>query len=218
MSNVPGNIITFDASNFTDHCRLLAKRDKYLNAILQQHGMPPMWTRPARFSTLVLTILEQQVSLASAMAAYKKLKQRIGLVTASKILAMDDEALRECYFSRQKIVYVKSLAQAIHSRELKLAALHHCDDMEVHRQLTRYKGIGDWTADVYMIHALRRADRFPIGDIALVNSMREVLPVSPKAGKEELLNIAENWRPHRTIAAMILWHAYIRTRGLKIDG
>ncbi|MCR6722213.1 MAG: DNA-3-methyladenine glycosylase 2 family protein, partial [Chitinophagaceae bacterium] len=130
MSIVANNIITFDNSNFEQYCRQLSQKDKHLRWVLQQYGMPPMWVRPARFSTLVLTILEQQVSLASAAAAYKKLKQQIGRVTAAKIIMTSDEDLRNCYFSRQKIVYVKSLAQAVHTGELKLASLHHIDDTE----------------------------------------------------------------------------------------
>ena len=207
----------FDESNFAGSCRKLASADPALKQILQQYGPPPMWTRPARFSTLVLTILEQQVSLASAMAAYKKLKDKIGLVTAPRLLRLTDHELRECYFSRQKILYTRLLAEAIVRRELVLAELHLCSDEEVHKRLTRYKGIGDWTADIYMIHALRRADRFPIGDIALVNSMRERLLLPTTADSEILLQRAEQWRPFRTIAAMILWHAYISKRKLRVE-
>lgn len=207
----------FDESNFAGYCRQLANSDPSLKQILQEYGLPPMWTRPARFSTLVLTILEQQVSLASAMAAYKKLREKIGLVTAPKLLRLSDEELRECYFSRQKILYSRLLAEAIVRRELVLAELPYCSDEEVHQRLTRYKGIGDWTADIYMIHALRRADRFPIGDIALVNSMRERLLLPASVGKEELLSLAEPWRPFRTIAAMILWHGYIQKRKMKVE-
>lgn len=207
----------FDEGNFAGYCRQLANSDPALKQILQEYGLPPMWTRPARFSTLVLTILEQQVSLASAMAAYKKLREKIGLVTAPKLLRLSDEELRECYFSRQKILYSRLLAEAIVSRELVLAELPYCSDEEVHQRLTRYKGIGDWTADIYMIHALRRADRFPIGDIALVNSMRERLLLPASVGKEELLSLAEPWRPFRTIAAMILWHGYIQKRKMKVE-
>lgn len=211
------NVHRFDDVSFPDWCRQLGRRDPELRAILQQYGMPPMWTRPARFSTLVLTILEQQVSLAAAMAAFRKLKAEIRWVTPERILLMSDEALRNCYFSRQKIQYVRILADAIVRKELKLRDLHVATDEEVHRRLTIYKGIGDWTADIYMIHALQRADRFPIGDIALVNSMRESLRLDPAVDREALLERATEWRPFRTIAAMILWHAYISKRKLSVD-
>src|SRR5688572_12425982 len=95
------NCLTFNKSNFRRICRDLAARDADLGNIITRHGYPPMWTRPARFQTLILTILEQQVSLASAYAAFKKLREKTGLVTPAKILAMSDAELRSCYFSRQ---------------------------------------------------------------------------------------------------------------------
>src|SRR5574339_964042 len=107
---------TFDISNFHTLCDTLFKKDKDLRQIGKTHGYPPMWTRPATFQTLILTILEQQVSLASAYAAFKKLRERIGYVTPAKILSLTDEELRSCYFSRQKIVYARELARAIKSK------------------------------------------------------------------------------------------------------
>ena len=110
----------FDEFNFTLLCNKLAKKDKELRSIIKEYGYPPMWTRPATFQTLILFILEQQVSLASAYAAFKKLKERIGYVTPSKILSLTDEELRSCYFSRQKIVYARELAKAVQSKQLRL--------------------------------------------------------------------------------------------------
>ena len=189
-----------------------------MKAIIRQHGHPPMWTRPGTFQTLILTILEQQVSLASAYAAFKKLKEKIGFVTPSKILSLSDTELRSCYFSRQKIVYARCLAHAIQSKQLRLKKLALATDEEVRTELKKIKGIGDWTADVYLMHALQRTDLFPLGDIALVNSLKEVKQLHPRVTKEEMLTIAETWRPYRTIASMILWHAYIQRRGIKIQG
>ena len=153
----------FTAENFNELCSLLAAKDASLQSIIDQYGHPPMWTRPARFQTLVLTILEQQVSLASAYAAFKKLKERIGLVTPSKILSLSDSELRACYFSRQKIVYVRELAKAIQSKQLQLKKFGSAPDEEVRTVLKKIKGIGDWTADVYLMHALQRTDLFPSG-------------------------------------------------------
>jgi DNA-3-methyladenine glycosylase II len=175
-----------------------------------------MWTRPGTFQTLILTILEQQVSLASAYSAFKKLKQRIGFVTASKILALTDAELRACYFSRQKIVYARELANAIQNKQLNLKKLSQATNDEVRAELKKIKGIGDWTVDVYLMHALQRTDLFPLGDIALVNSLKEIKQLPHHITKEEMLAIAESWRPYRTIASMILWHAYIQKRGIKI--
>lgn len=208
----------FDATNFYLYCNKLARRDKALKAVIRKHGYPPMWTRPATFQTLILTILEQQVSLASAYAAFKKLKEKIGFVTPSKILALTDAELRSCYFSRQKMVYARCLANAIVKKQLHLKKLSLATDEEVRTELKKIKGIGDWTADVYLMHALQRTDLFPLGDIALVKSLKEVKQLHPHITKEEMLKIAEPWRPYRTIASMILWHAYIQKRGIKLQG
>lgn len=176
-----------------------------------------MWTRPAIFQSLVLTILEQQVSLASAYAAFRKLKEKIGFITPGKILAMSDADLRSCYFSRQKIIYARELASAITSRRLKLRNLAYGADDKIRIELKKIKGIGDWTVDVYLMQSLQRTDLFPLGDIALVNSLKHIKQLPSQITKEEMLAIAEPWRPYRTVAAMILWHDYICRRGIKIS-
>jgi len=207
----------FHKGNFIHLCDVLGKRDKHLRGIIKEHGHPPMWTRPNTFQTLVLTILEQQVSLASAYAAFKKLKERTGYITPQKILALKDEELRASYFSRQKIVYVRELANAIITKQLQLRKLESLPDEEVRHELRKIKGIGDWTADVYLMHVLQRTDLFPLGDIALVNSLKETKQLHPHVSKDEMLVIAEPWRPYRTIASMILWHSYIKKRNIKLQ-
>ena len=208
--------LKFDSSNFIPFCDVLKKKDNDFRSIIREHGYPPMWTRPACFQSLILFILEQQVSLASAYAAFKKLKDRVGFVTPSKILALSDAELRSCYFSRQKMIYARELATSIRSKQLVLKKLNDGHEDEIRHQLKKIKGIGDWTVDVYLMHSLRRTDLFPLGDIALVNSLKEVKQLQPKITKEKMLKIAEPWRPYRTIAAMILWHAYIQKRGIRL--
>ena len=210
--------LVFNETSFAKICRKLAKKDTDLAHIIKQHGLPPMWTRPNTFQTLILTILEQQVSLASAYAAFKKLKEKIGYVTPAKILAMTDAEMRACYFTRQKIVYARELGRAIQKRKLNLKQLGLLPDEEIRAILIQLKGIGHWTIDVYLMHALQRTDLFPLGDIALVNSLKEVKQLPKDISKDKMLEIAEPWRPHRTIAAMILWHAYIKKRNIKIQG
>ena len=207
---------TFDTTNFKKICDKLGRIDKDLSSIIRQYGHPPMWTRPASFQTLILFILEQQVSLASAYAAFKKLKERIGYVTPAKILSLSDEELRSCYFSRQKIVYARELATAVQSKQLSLKKFSNAHEDEIRIELKKIKGIGDWTVDVYLMHALQRSDLFPLGDIALVNSLKEIKQLHPLTTKESMLMIAEPWRPYRTVASMILWHAYIQKRGIKL--
>ena len=208
----------FSKDDFKKICDQLSKKDKDLRSVIQAHGHPPMWTRPGTFQSLILFILEQQVSLASAYSAFKKLKQKTGFVTPSKILALSDAELRACYFSRQKIVYARCLAEAIQSKQLSLKKISIATDDEIRVELKKIKGIGDWTVDVYLMHALQRTDLFPLGDIALVNSLKEVKRLPHHITKEEMLAIAEPWRPYRTIASMILWHAYIQKRGIKLQG
>ncbi|HNR17758.1 MAG TPA: DNA-3-methyladenine glycosylase 2 family protein [Chitinophagaceae bacterium] len=207
----------FDSSNFHSICDKLSRKDRELKGIIKQYGYPPMWTRPATFQTLILTILEQQVSLASAYAAFKKLKEKIGYVTPAKLLQLTDEEMRSCYFTRQKTGYARGLAEAVQSKKINLKKLSSLPDEEVRNELIKLKGIGHWTVDVYLMHALQRTDLFPLGDIALVNSLKEVKQLHPHISKEEMLEIAAPWRPYRTIAAMILWHAYIKKRNIKLQ-
>lgn len=207
---------TYRKDNFHSLCLQLGQSDSSLQLIIDTIGLPPLWTRPATFQTLILTIIEQQVSLASAYAAYKRLKEKIGLVTPKKILVLTDEELRSCYFSRQKIVYARALALAIVTKQINLRKLATLPDDDVRASLKQIKGIGDWTVDVYLMHALQRTDLFPLGDVALVNSLKHIKQLQPNVTKEEMLGIAETWRPYRTIASMLLWHAYIQRKGIKI--
>jgi DNA-3-methyladenine glycosylase II len=206
----------FTAANFRGLCDTVAKRDKHLSAIIKEHGYPPVWTRPATFQSLVLFILEQQVSLASAYAAFKKLREKTGFVTPAKILSLSDGELRACYFSRQKTVYVRELALAVKNRKLVLKRLTKLPEDEIRHELKKIKGIGDWTVDVYLMHSLQRTDLFPLGDIALVNSLKEIKKLPKDISKEKMLKMAEPWRPYRTIASMILWHSYIKKRNIKL--
>jgi len=210
------NISTFNAASFRLICRKLAEQDADLGNIIRQYDYPPMWTRPASFQSLILFILEQQVSLASAYAAFKKLRDRIGFVTPAKILALSDAELRACYFSRQKIVYARELAMAVRGKKLVLKKLTHQHEDEIRGELKKIKGIGDWTADVYLLFALQRTDVFPVGDLAMVNALKEIKQLPAQTSKDHLLSIAESWRPYRSIAAMLLWHHYIKTRNIKL--
>lgn len=209
---------SFSESNFRTLCRQLARKDAHLRDILDTYGYPPMWSRPNSFQTLVLTILEQQVSLAAAYAAFKKLREKVGRVTPSRILSLTEEELRACYFSRQKIVYVRGLAERIESGALSLRKLANQDEVSIRTTLKELKGIGDWTVDIYLIHVLQRPDIFPLGDIALVNSIKHVKSLPPHTTKEDLEKISESWRPYRTIATMMFWHHYINRKGMKILG
>lgn len=209
-------ITSFHTDNFQSYCDKLAAIDKEMKHIIKIHGYPPMWTRPANFATLIRIILEQQVSLASALAAFNKLKQKIGTITPEKLLLLSDAELRACYFSRQKTIYARHLAETLIAKKIQLKKLSVLPDEEIRTALKQVKGIGDWTSDVFLMFALQRADIFPIGDLAMVNALKEVKKLPKQTAKEELLEMAEAWRPYRTIAAMLLWHHYIKTRNIKI--
>ena len=205
-------ITTFSEENFYELCDRLAKKDKHLKKILQQHGYPPMWQREPNFETLIHIILEQQVSLASAKAALNKLKEKIGTITPKKLLALTDAEIKACYFSRQKIIYARHLAESIVNGELSIKKIHLLPDDEIRNELKKIKGIGDWTVDVFLLMALQRTNIFPTGDLAMMNSLKKVKQLSPKITKEEIIVMAESWKPHRSIATMILWHSYLEER------
>jgi DNA-3-methyladenine glycosylase II len=206
----------FDETNFQSICDKLSKKDKDLRKIIKTYGYPPMWVRENSFATLVLTILEQQVSLASAFAAFKKLKEKIELITPKALLKLSDEELRECYFSRQKIIYAKGLATALINEEISLQQFEFESDDAIRTKLKTLKGIGDWTTDIYLIHALRRIDIFPVGDLAMVNALKQIKALPSTTSKDELIKVSEPWRPYRSIANMILWHHYIQSKNMKL--
>ena len=187
-----------------------------IKLIIGTYSYPPVFARSPTFETLLHIILEQQVSLASAKAALKKLKEKIGTISPEKLLLLSDIELRACYFSRQKIIYSRELATAIISKQLNLDELILLPDETVRTELKKIKGIGDWTTDVYMMMAMQRTDLFPVGDIALVNSMKAIKYLPKQTGAAALLLMAEKWRPYRTVAAFLLWHAYIKKRGIKL--
>src|SRR6266700_150017 len=189
-------ILQFTQHNFKTLCDTLAGREVNFKNILQQHGYPPMWTRPASFSTLTHIILEQQVSLASAKAAFDKLKAKTGIISPAKVLALTDAELKACYFSRQKMGYARELAKAIASKRIQLKKLAACPDDEIRTTLKQVKGIGDWTVDVYLLMALQRTDIFPLGDLAMINSLKQVKQILPGTSKEGILKLAESWRPY----------------------
>jgi len=199
----------FTKTNFYSICDQLAATDADLAAIINTYGYPPLWSRPNTFETLVHIILEQQVSLASALSALNKLKERVGELTPARLLLLTDEEMRACYCSRQKITYIKYLAEALLSGHIKLNELEHLPNDAIRAQLITLKGIGHWTIDVYLMFVLQRADIFPIGDLAAVNAMKKVKHLPASTPKEELVIIATNWQPYRTVATMLLWHFYL---------
>jgi DNA-3-methyladenine glycosylase II len=189
--------------------RILARRDPELAAIARQYGPPPLWAREPGFATLVHMILEQQVSLASARAVFERLRAALPAFEPASFLALDDSALKVVGITRQKTRYARELAHAIASDTLDLHGLGSLDDASVHATLTRVKGIGLWTSNVYLLMALGRPDAFPASDIALITAAHRVKRLRRRPTPERLERMAENWRPWRAVAARLLWHFYL---------
>ncbi len=193
----------------------LAARDDSLAHIVKLYGLPPLWAREPGFPTLIHIILEQQVSLASARAAFERLCAAVTPLTPQGFLTLDDAQLKAIGFSRQKTGYGRELAQAILSGTLDLAHIAGLDDDAIRAELKRIKGIGDWTVDIYLLMALRRPDAFPPSDLALLTAVQQVKELDMRPTSHEFTAIAESWRPYRAVAARLLWHFYLGARAAK---
>jgi DNA-3-methyladenine glycosylase II len=202
-------ITKFNKSNFHTICDELAAADADLAHVINTYGYPPLWSRPNTFETLVHVILEQQVSLASALSALNKLKERVQEITPARILLLTDDEFRACYCSRQKTAYIKYLAEALLSGQVNLAAFEQMPDDAIRAQLVSLKGIGNWTVDVYLMFVLQRSDIFPLGDLAAVNALKRVKKLPKDITKDEMVSIAKQWQPYKTVATMVLWHYYL---------
>ncbi len=205
-------VTVFTPQNFHQLCNQLAAHDASFSTIISVSGYPPFWGRPNTFESLVHIILEQQVSVASALSALQKLKEKIGVVSAENLMLLNDEELKSCYFSRQKTVYARDLARNILNGNLVLKEMEMLPDEEIRQKLTSIKGIGNWTTDIYLMFILHRTDIFPVGDLAAINSLKKIKNLPKETTKERLLQIAEAWKPFRTIATMLLWHEYLSRR------
>lgn len=189
----------------------LAETDDDLGRILKDLGSPPMWEREPGFPTLVHIILEQQVSLASARAAFTRLREVALPLTPENFLRLDDEQLHAIGFSRQKSLYCRELAHTILEGQLTLEELAAMDAKTAREQLMQVKGIGHWTADIYLLMALKYADIWPRGDLALAVAVQEVKGLITLPSQDILDTLALRWKPFRAVAARIFWHYYLST-------
>jgi DNA-3-methyladenine glycosylase II len=192
--------------------RELAARDKTLATILSTHGDPPLWRRAPGFATLVHIILEQQVSLKSAKSMLVRLEAAIQPFTPLRFIELGDTYLRGLGVTRQKSAYLLDLSASIVNGELSFTKLVRMSDDDARVALTRVKGIGSWSADVYLLMAMRRADIWPAGDLALAVAMKDLYGLAQRPGPDELERLAEKWRPHRAVAARMLWQYYLGGR------
>jgi DNA-3-methyladenine glycosylase II len=183
--------------------------DSDLGDVLSRLGPPPMWDREPGFPTLVHIILEQQVSLASAKAAFDKLSNKIAPLEPESFLTLDDTTLKSIGFSGQKGRYCRGLAHALIEGSLELDVLPTLPDYEVRAELEKVTGIGPWTADIYLLMVLLRPDVWPPADLALAAAVQDLKGLDHRPRPEELQEIAKFWRPWRSVAARILWHHYL---------
>ena len=187
----------------------LTSSHKLFSRIKDKYGIPPNWQRPQGFVSLSRIILEQQVSLASAEAHFNKLNGYLPEFSPTEILKLTDEEMRACQISRQKAKYLRALSQAVLNKELDFDELPKLGPTEVRIKLTSIKGIGDWTTDIYLMFCLQSKDIFPFGDIALINTIKELTKVKTKSG---IVRLTQRWKPYRSLAAYFLWHYYLKKR------
>ena len=162
---------------------------------------------------MVQIILEQQVSLQSAWAVYDRLKNRVGEVSSQNVADLGAKNLHKLGFTRQKASYCHDLAVSINQAEFEFRGLTKLSDQQAHKRLTSIRGVGRWTADIYILTALRRPDIWPHGDLALAASAQSVLNLKQRPDYDKLDKLSEQWAPWRAVAARILWHGYLKQRG-----
>lgn len=187
----------------------LAREDPDLAAVVERHGPPPLWARRPGIASLVQIILEQQVSLVSARALYRRVQYELGEITADTILACGAGGLRRLGVTRQKASYCLEVAERITAGDLNLGRVARAPVAAARDELVQIKGIGPWTAEVYLLMVLRRPDIWPTGDIALLTALRHLRRLPERPTVEQAADHARRWAPWRAVAARVLWHGYL---------
>ena len=193
--------------------KYLCKKDKVFASIIEQFGIPAIPARPQGFETLALLILEQQVSIDSAKATFLKLKNAVKYFTPKYLLALSDVDYRTSGVSRQKTSYIKALANAVINKDIDIESLPFKSPDIVREELIKIKGIGNWTIDVYLMFCLQSTDIIPLGDIAVVNTIKELFNIHDK---NEMETYTKSWSPYRSAATFLLWHYYLGKRKRKV--
>jgi len=213
VSTDTGRSTSLDEPKLAKAVRTLARAEPRFAHIVKRYGPPPMWPREPGFGTLVLLMLEQQVSLAQGRAMYARIANATGTVTPATVARLGESGLRAIGVTRQKSAYVAALAVQLEHRALDLDAIAALPDADAGAALDALHGVGPWTADCYLLFALRRADVFPAADLALMESVRQLWRLRARPSPAALARRAQAWRPHRAVAARLLWHHYLSERG-----
>lgn len=190
----------------------LSSKNIIFKEIIERYGLPQIPRRPQGFETLVLLILEQQVSIDSAKATFMKIKNYT-TCDPENLAVLSDEEYRNLGVSRQKTKYIKILAEAVLNKELDIESLASKSALQVREELIKLKGIGNWTIDIYLMFCLQEPDLIPLGDIAVINTIKELFDIHDKL---EMEKYAQEWSPYRSYATYLLWHHYLTKRNRKI--
>jgi DNA-3-methyladenine glycosylase II len=199
-------------ASLSDAAKLLAARDQDLAFVLANHGTPPLWSRRPTFSTFIQIILEQQVSLTSAASMFRRISANVMPLTPERFIELGEHHLRSLGVTRQKAGYCLHVARAAVEGGLRSSSLARMNDEDARAELMRVKGIGPWSADIYLLMALKRPDIWPVGDVALVTAITELKRLSSRPAPAEFIEMAEPWRPFRAVAARMLWQYYLARR------
>jgi DNA-3-methyladenine glycosylase II len=188
----------------------LSQKDEVLKTIIADFGLPIIQKREEGFASMCHIILEQQVSIASAKAAYEKLVNLVGKVDPFNISNATDQDLRTCGITRQKTLYLKDLARRVINKELSFSLLPMKTEQQIRNELIQIKGVGNWSIDVYLMFCMQSQDIIPLGDIAIKNTLIELYNCQ---SEDEMVAVSSNWKPFRTLASFIIWHYYLKKRG-----
>lgn len=190
--------------------RHLARRDPVLKKLIIAVGPCTLWYEPNRFASLVRAIVAQQISSKAATAISTRLTKAAGRsgVTPRSILALSEEAMREAGLSAMKVRSIRDLAEKVHSKAVPLRDLHDLPDEEVIERLIPVRGIGRWTAEMFLIFSLGRLDVLPVADFGLRAGVQRQYGLSEPPTKDQLVNLAEPWRPYRSIGTWYIWRSF----------
>ena len=214
MPSIPAPL---DAAAVSAAAHELAGRDPHLAALLAAHGVPPLWHKGPGFETLVDIVLGQQVSLTSARAALERVRAAAGGVTPGALAVLGEDGLRAAGQTRQKARYLVGLAAASITGRLDLTAVAALTDEAATAALISHPGVGRWTADIYLLMGLGRPDVWPATDLALIVQARRLRGLDPAESAGTVADMATAWRPYRSVAARMLWQAYLIERGRPLD-
>ena len=192
--------------------RFLAKRDPLIQSAVKAYGVPKSRRQAPGFSTLARIVVDQQISTKAAAAIWQRLKTTVDSVNGPALLSTSDADLRSAGLSASKVKTLKALAMAIEEREINFRGLNRKSDEEIKALLTAVWGIGNWTAEIYLMFGMGRPDVWPARDLALRTGWQDITTAEIRLAAEDLALVAEQWRPHRSAAAILLWHAVAASR------